>query len=156
MKFFIQCQSLYEAKKEYKRLALIYHPDRGGDNSTMAEINRQYQEIIKNPFFSQAKEEAQEDYVKFPEIMEKIIKLDITIEVCGNWIWLSGNTKAYREELKNNGFFYAPKKEMWYWRPKDYKSSGNKPKDMDYIRSRYGSDIIANHQDKTIKEEAAK
>ena len=154
--FFKQCRTLDEAKREYKRLALLHHPDRGGDNATMAEINRQYQEIIKNPFFSQAKEEAREDYVRFPEVIEKIIRFNLTIEVCGNWIWLSGNTRTYKEELKQIGFFFAPKKAMWYWRPKDYKSANTKPMDMDHIRSRYGSDVIANRQDNTLKEEEAK
>ena len=154
-KFFTDCRTLDEVKREYKRLALLHHPDRGGDTSTMQEINRQYEEIMKNPFFSQAKEEAREDYIRFPEIIEKIIRLDITIEVCGNWIWLSGNTYAYREELKSNGFFYAPKKAMWYWRPKDYKSANTQPKDMDYIRTKYGSDVVTNKQDKSLKEEEA-
>jgi len=155
--FFRDCHTLDEAKREYKRLALIYHPDRGGDTATMQEINRQYAEITKNPLlgFSDAKEEAREDFIKFPEIIEKIIRFDITIEVCGNWIWLSGNTYDYREELKKNGFFYAPKKSMWYWRPKDFKSANNKPKDMNYIRCKYGSDVIASQQSKSLKDQEA-
>ena len=156
--FFKQCRTLDEAKREFKRLALLHHPDRGGDTATMQEINRQYREIMKNPYigFSQAKEQAREDYCRFPEIIEQIIRFDITIEVCGNWIWLSGNTISYREDLKKIGFFFAPKKGMWYWRPKDYKSASTKPKDMDYIRSKYGSDIVVGRQDKSLKEEEAR
>ena len=156
--FFKGCRTLDAVKHEYKRLAMIHHPDRqGGDTATMQEINKQYQEIMKNPYFgfSQAREEAQEDYLKFPEILEQIIRFNLTIEVCGNWIWLSGNTRTYKEELKQIGFFFAPKKGMWYWRPKDYKSANSKPKDMDYIRSKYGSDIITSHQDKSLKGEEA-
>jgi len=155
--FFNECRTLDEVKREYKRLVLLYHPDRGGDTATMQEINRQYQVVMTDPTFGfcQAKEEAREDFIKFPEIIEKIIRLDVTIEVCGNWIWLSGNTYSYKEELKKNGFFFAPKKSMWYWRPKDFKSANTKPKDMDYIRSRYGSDIIPKQQDKFLKEEEA-
>jgi hypothetical protein len=155
--FFKECLSLDEAKREYKRLALLHHPDRGGDTATMQEINRQYEEIMKNPFFDfcNAKQEAREDFIKFPEIIDKIIRFDITIEVCGNWIWLSGNTYEYREELKKIGFFFAPKKTMWYWRPKDFKSANNKPKEMDYIRSKYGSDVITKQQDKSLKDQEA-
>ena len=43
--FFKQCRTLDEAKREFKRLALLHHPDRGGDTATMQEINRQYREI---------------------------------------------------------------------------------------------------------------
>ena len=156
--FFKACRTLDEAKREYKRLALLHHPDRGGDTATMQEINRQYREIMKNPYFgfSHAKEEAQEDYCIFPEIIEQIIRFDVVIEICGSWVWLSGNTKAYKDELKRIGFFFAPKKGMWFWRPKDYKSANTKPKDMDYIRTKYGSDVVANKQDKTLKEEEAR
>ena len=155
--FFQDCRTLDEVKREYKRLAMLHHPDRGGNTSTMQEINRQYREIMKNPYFgfSHAKEAAREDYIKFPEIIEQIIRFDVVIEICGSWVWLSGNTKAYKDELKRIGFLFAPKKAMWYWRPKDYKSANTKPKDMDYIRSKYGSDVVANKQDKSLKEEAA-
>jgi hypothetical protein len=151
--FFKQCQSLDEAKREYKRLALMHHPDRGGDTSTMQEINRQYQEIIRNPNINLS-QEITEDLIRFAEIIEKIIRFDLTIEVCGNWIWLSGNTRNYKEDLKQIGFFYAPRKAMWYWRPEDYKSANTKPKDMDYIRAKYGSDIVAK-QDKSLKDQEA-
>jgi len=48
---------------------------------------------------------------------------DITIEICGSWIWLSGDTRKYRKQFKETGFFYTYKKKMWYWRPSDYKSA---------------------------------
>lgn len=156
-KFFTECITLDECKREFKRLALLHHPDKGGETATMQLINSQYEAVMKNPFFgfSKAKEEVREDFIRFPEIIEKIIRFDIIIEVCGNWIWLSGNTYLYKEELKKIGFFFAPRKAMWYWRPKDYKSANNKPKDMVYIRTKYGSDVITNRQDKSLKEEEA-
>ncbi len=155
--FFKNCRSLDEAKREYKRLAMLHHPDRGGKTETMQEINEQYEQIIRNPMygFNQATNEAREDFIRFPEIIDKVIGFNITIEVCGNWIWLSGNTIAYKEELKKIGFFFAPKKAMWYWRPKSHKGTNTKTMDMDYIRSRYGSDVITSQRDKSLKEEEA-
>jgi hypothetical protein len=155
--FFSECRTLDEVKRAYKRLALLHHPDRGGQTAMMQEINRQYEEIMRDPSygFTKAKQEAQEDFIKFPEIIEQIIRFDLTIEVCGNWIWLSGNTIAYKDELKCIGFYFAPKKSMWYWRPKDFKSANNKPKEMDYIRRKYGSDVVPNQQDKVLNEKEA-
>jgi hypothetical protein len=153
--FFNKCRTLNEVKKEFKRLALIYHPDRpGGDTATMQEINNQYEQIMRNPFFGfqRAKEEAREDFIRFPEIINQIIRFDINIEICGNLIWLSGDTYTYREELKKIGFFFAPKKSMWYWRPRDFKSTNREAKDMDFIRSKYGSDTIQPKRDKVLKE----
>ena len=42
MKYFNNIYTLNELKKEYRRLAMLYHPDRGGDNETMKEINAEY------------------------------------------------------------------------------------------------------------------
>lgn len=155
--YFTECRTLDECKREYKRLALLHHPDKGGDTATMQLINTEYEAIMKNPFFGfwKAREEAKTDFIQFPEIINQIIRFDINIEVCGNWIWLSGDTYSYREELKKIGFFYAPKKSMWYWRPRDFKSTNKEPKDMDFIRNKYGSDTIPSKRDKVLKEEEA-
>lgn len=47
MKFFTTCHTLEELKAEYKRLIKIHHPDLGGDNATMAQINAQYDDLAK-------------------------------------------------------------------------------------------------------------
>ena len=143
--YFNDCKNLNEVKSLYKSLALKYHPDRpGGDNLIMQQINLEYENIKKNPFFkfSDQSEEAKKDYVKFPEIIKQIINFDVVVELCGNWIWLSGNTWKYKKELKRIGFFYAHLKKKWYWRPNDYKSANREPRNMEYIRSKYGSDIL--------------
>ena len=42
MKYFFGVNSLEALKREYKRLALANHPDRGGDTATMQAINAEY------------------------------------------------------------------------------------------------------------------
>jgi curved DNA-binding protein CbpA len=42
MKWFNDCQTLEEVKAQYKKLAKQYHPDLGGDTSTMQQINTEY------------------------------------------------------------------------------------------------------------------
>ena len=111
--FFKDCTSLDEVKKRYKELALKHHPDRGGETATMQQINAEYESILKNPFFSFAEktEQEQQEFIKYPEIIDQIIGLQgITIELIGNWIWLSGNTYPHRQQLKQTGFYFAPKK----------------------------------------------
>ena len=39
LKYFKDCNSKEECKKLYKKLAFMYHPDRGGDTETMKAIN---------------------------------------------------------------------------------------------------------------------
>lgn len=42
MKYFTNIKTLDDLKKEFRRLAMIHHPDRGGDVETMKEINNEY------------------------------------------------------------------------------------------------------------------
>jgi hypothetical protein len=143
--FFKDCKTLEEVKRHYKELALKFHPDRGGDTATMQQINAEYESVLKNPFFafSEQSAEDQEEFVKYPEIISQIIIFQgIIIELIGNWIWVSGNTYPFKNELKQIGFYFAPKKIMWYYRPSDYKSTNRKPKTIESIRNKYGSQTI--------------
>jgi hypothetical protein len=143
--FFKGCRTLQEVKRRYKELAMLHHPDKGGKTETMQQINKEYESIIKNPFFSfdEQPEEDREEFIKYPEIINRVIGLEgILIELMGNWIWISGNTYPHRQNLKASGFFFAPKKVMWYYRPPDYKSNNRKPKTIEYIRQKYGSEVI--------------
>lgn len=143
--YFNDCKNLDDVKRRFKELALKHHPDRGGNTQIMQDINNEYEAIKKNPFFKfyKEKEESQKDYVEFPDIINNIIGIkDITIELCGNWLWISGNTFKHRKELKQFGFLFADKKKLWYWRPNDYKSANRKPRSIEYIRSKYGSDTL--------------
>ncbi|MEI7596979.1 MAG: J domain-containing protein [Bacteroidota bacterium] len=143
--YFSNCRSIEEVKKHYKNLCFIHHPDCGGSTERMQEINAEYAAIIKNPHFrcEEQTAEQQEESLRYPEIINQLINLHgIIIELIGDWIWLSGNTYPHRATLKAIGFFFAPKKIMWYYRPADYKSSNKTPKSIDAIRSKYGSDVI--------------
>jgi len=154
-KYFSGCKSLDEVKIRYKQLALKYHPDRGGVTSIMQAINLDYESIKENPFFhfNSKKDEVKQDYIQFPEIINQVIGLKgIVIELCGNWIWLSGATYRYRKELKEIGFIYAGQKKFWYWRPNDYKSANRAPRTMEYIRGKYGSDVIPTPQEESLSE----
>lgn len=146
LKYFDGCTSLDEVKQLYKKLAMQYHPDReGGDKAIMQEINLEYESIRKNPMFKYWKktEETRKDFVEFPEIINKIIGLQgIVKEVCGRWLYISGQTYKYRSKFKDAGFTYSNDKKLWYFRPKDQKSNNREPHSMDYIRKKFGSDVF--------------
>lgn len=81
-------------------------------------------------------------------ILAKIVAikaLDLTVTLCGSWLWISGETKAKKEDLKLIGCYYAPKKKLWYWRlekegQKFYKK--RKTKTMDEIEEKYGKKVL--------------
>jgi curved DNA-binding protein CbpA len=143
--YFKDCKTLDEVKAMYKRLAMAHHPDRGGDTVIMQEINAEYEAIKSDAFFSfsDQPDETKQDFVEFPDIINQVIGFKgMIIELCGNWVWLSGSTYPYREELKKIGFLFAGEKKLWYWRPHDCKSFNRKPMSIDKIRRIYGSDIL--------------
>lgn len=142
-KFFEGCGSLEEVKKRYKEQAIKHHPDKGGDLRTMQELNAEYQRVIKSNQFEFKSEEEREDYLIYPDVINKLILIDgLIIEIVGRWVWVSGNTYPFRKELKEIGLFFAPKKAMWYYRPPHEKSANHKPLDMETIRAKYGSDLV--------------
>ncbi|HOY52133.1 MAG TPA: hypothetical protein PLX49_10215 [Prolixibacteraceae bacterium] len=146
MKWFKNITTLDELRGEYRRLALSHHPDRGGDTRDMQEINREYDELSKllingNATFSQGRK-SWEHFVS-SEIREKINQViflqEVTIEVIGSWIWITGNTRAVKDELKARGFKFSPNKQAWYWQYGDYRKRNGKQFSMEEIRDMWGT-----------------
>ena len=48
MSWFSNCQTLEELKKLYKQLVFKHHPDRGGNEELMKQINVEYDKIFLN------------------------------------------------------------------------------------------------------------
>lgn len=54
MNYFKDCQNSDDVKRLYRELANKFHPDKGGDASEMAEINKQYHAWKEPAKFSQS------------------------------------------------------------------------------------------------------
>lgn len=68
MKYFTNCGSLEELKAEFRRLAMIHHPDRGGDAEAMKAINNEYDiifPVLKAKTAAQTTETAQSTRSEF-------------------------------------------------------------------------------------------
>ena len=148
MTYFTTCRTLEELKKEYRRLSMIHHPDRGGDAATMASINNEYDEAFsrmqRTGTTGTQQKKAPEAPEAFRAVISRLVILDgLKIEICGSWIWVSGNTYPNREALKAAGLRYSKSKAAWYWRPAEsaeYRSRGRST--MEEIRSKYGSQVV--------------
>jgi hypothetical protein len=68
----------------------------------------------------------------------------LNIEICGSWIWVSGNTYTYKEQLKESGYHYSRSKKMWYFasEPIDEKRKYRHSQSQDKIRFKYGSEKV--------------
>jgi len=127
-----------EAKKVYKRLAKVLHPDIGGTDEKFKILNKVYNNILEHGLYFS-------NETKFDLELEKIISQilhyeNITIEVVGSWIWLSGETRIIKDRLKELNFKWASKKKMWYYG--EMKGRNPKQKSMSEIKSKYGCETL--------------
>ncbi|MCD6056302.1 MAG: DnaJ domain protein [Gammaproteobacteria bacterium] len=135
-----------DIKLAYRRKAQQFHPDRNpAGTEIMKMINAAYELIKNEEQFTVAEDATITDY---PEILAAalaiVMPLGLSVEVCGLWVWVSGDTKPHKDTLKEAGYLWAPKKIMWYYRPANAKSFRFRGKDksewsIDKIREVYGS-----------------
>lgn len=151
--YFENCANLNELKATYKSLALKHHPDMGGDVRVMQAINAEYDRVFARLKDAQNKKASQpeskthkttETPEEFRAVVEALLKMQgLDIELCGSWLWISGDTYPHKEELKAAGCLFSGSKKRWYWRhPEDDCRWSRGKKSMSDIRAKYGSEWI--------------
>ncbi len=150
MKYFNSCQSIEDVKHLYKQLAKQHHPDMGGRTETMQEINSEYSYVIAKLLKgSNLTVEEMESSIlssqNYRNAIDAIIGfVNITIELVGTWIWVTGNTYPYKDYLKENGFCYSHPKKAWYYRSEEFKAKFSSKMELSTLKRIYGSTTIVN------------
>ena len=158
MKWFKGINSLKDLHKAFIKLAKEHH----GSEEIMKEINNEYDLMVERlkrgySFQSENFENPPDitDTEEFKKVIDKIIHLDgIEIELCGRWLWISGNTYKHKESLKSAGCKWSNNKKMWYWHEKTEKKDCRRKgiSTIEEIRKWHGSEVIAsNFEGKKIK-----
>ena len=146
---YFTAKNLDELKAEYRRLVKKYHPDCGGTDEIMKEINNEHDRLFeelkakhnaKADEFHQTTETAEE----FRKIIEALLNLDgLVVELCGSWLWISGQTMKHKDALKAAGCRWSSNKKMWYWRHEEEGRRWHKGnRTIGEIRTKYGSQVF--------------
>lgn len=154
LNYFQGIKTAQEAKARYRDLAMKNHPDKGGDSEAMKAINNEFEivwEKVKYTFTNKQGEEYTTS--KTQEVAQDVIDRlgaiiyipDIVIEVAGSWLWVSGNTKACKDILREAGFIYSSSKKAWYNTGEINPSKVGRPKGqftMDQIRQKWDAEEV--------------
>lgn len=139
-----------EIKKAYKAASIKYHPDKNAAGLEMMKaINEAFDLLKKLGDTVTSDSDAQSyDYAEeLNDILNALMALDgLDLEVCGNWVWIGGNTKEHKETLKELGCRWGNKKKLWFYRPVDYKKVSGREYSMTEIRDMHGSQILRKYQ----------
>lgn len=170
-KYFKDVNTLEELRRQYRDLLKKYHPDNAnGSTQATQEINAEYDKLFKvlkdkhesksadskennaKTDFNNMKYDFTEDEL-LREMLQKVIHFDgITLEIIGNWLWISGNTYQYRKELKDLGFKFAGQKKSWYWHSEAFRKRSHKKLSMEDIRNYYGSTEVETDGTKRLQQ----
>ena len=157
-KYFVNCRTAEELKKEYRQIVKKLHPDIGGSEEEFKAMQAEFSaawERLKN--VHQDKEgreytkETEETAAEFIGIIEELLKLEkLEFEVCGSWIWCTEKTKEYKDTLKKLHFRWSQMKSAWYYHTEPYKKHHGRELSLDEIREMYGSTRYKKEEEKTL------
>jgi len=164
--YFEEAITLEDVKQIYKRLARELHPDCNPGKNTTAdfqEMQRQYNEAFnrcKNIHVNKDGETYEKETTETPEQFASIINAllkapGLIIELCGSWLWVTGNTREHRDLLKELNFRWSKNKEAWYLHFEPYRKHSKKTVDLQTIREMYGSQRFTERTASQYKELAA-
>jgi curved DNA-binding protein CbpA len=160
--YFKDCKCTEDVKEAYRKYAKALHPDNGGDAEEFKRMQAAYTAAFERFKYTHRKadrntagndhaddhsanEHYKESYTAeaFAKVIDSIIGLDgVEIEIVGSWIWLSGNTYPYREQIKEAGFFWSSKHKKWYYSGDRRKSKKHSKLSFDEVRALHGSHEI--------------
>jgi hypothetical protein len=148
-KYFEHLVTVEEVKRWYRHLAQLHHPDRGGDLRVMQEVNAQYHDALKrlNGTTSRrddgSEHKYQYDFDVESAVVDKIAAYlglnlpDVDCALIGTWLWVTGETRPWKEQLKALGFRWHPTRGCWFWHQGKWRGRQSRA-GLDGLAMRYG------------------
>ena len=143
-----QGDSAEDLTAAYRLLAKKYHPDLNPDgaeimkavNAAVAMLREHLTKWSIRSFVDDGSPSIDEELAA---IYAKIRHLPgINLEVCGSWLWVTGETYPVREPIKAAGLRFSRNKSAWYWHPAGYRKRTKTKFSMDEVRNMWGSEDL--------------
>ena len=151
-KYFSPEMKIEELRKQFWKLCLQLHPDKGGDPAEFRAMKDEYDIVVgilaageagraekenRRPWYTAAGErglrEAMAVFMNIPGVV---------VEICGCWLWITGETYNARQRLYEAGAKYSKQKKCWYWAHDMQRGKvRGKYNNMRKIRERFGSAV---------------
>jgi hypothetical protein len=124
---FMNIKNVNNIKSTYKKLCFIHHPDIGGNDEDMKQLNSFYHSALKLCDGQISKDDKGKEYrytytndveQHIMDMLHALLQLKmegVRILLVGKWLWIEGETKKYRQDLKNLGCRWHNKRLMWFW-----------------------------------------
>jgi hypothetical protein len=151
--YFAGCETTDEVRDRYRDLALRHFNDAG----VMEAVNAAFNAVIRTstasekPYLTETQVEEHADVAdQMADAITRLAALPgISIEICGSWVWVTGDTKTVKDDLKAAGLQWAPRKDgqPWYWKPAGGRRRRGKNWSLDQIRTAHGSVRVGRSDD---------
>ena len=146
-----QGDTLDSITKLYRSKVKQAHPDQGGTTQWFIEVRASFKTILEQYKYNQKSQNeetgkweenefklSKELQEKLSDVLENLNNEAIEISILGAWIWITGKTYEYKNDIKKLGFKYSKNKVSWYWYHGDYKKRNRKKYSLKDIEEMHG------------------
>lgn len=157
--YFIDCKTFDQAKKQFRKMAFMLHPDRGGNADEFKALLHQFENFDAETLKYKTERENWHPS-EFVKIINNLVAVPgINVEVIGSWVWVDGDTKPVSASIKasiedspNFVCKWNRKREVWQIHEDGYQRFTKTEYSREDIANYYGSKKYANEaeQVKTI------
>lgn len=162
-----QYSTIQDVRSHFREYCIEFHPDKHLENKELwtNKFQAMYTEyekflIIFIPSENEKERKEKGDNAKAYDldsegdlantIADLMKYAGLIIEICGSWLWLTGNTYSIKDDIKNLGFRWQGKKQSWYFAGYEFEPHRAKTMTMEHIRNKYGSKTIETEEANVI------